>query len=296
MAIDSMTFRKTSHGAVYGCETCEVEFVHPRPTPEQTREFYALESYYTQGTSQTTHPTKPPFLSRLRTHIAWRMDRGNELVDVISRRLRRDGTVVDIGCGGGDLLNRLSERGYNTIGVERDPKAVSVRSSRVQVYQGSVEQMPKELKREAYDAVVFSHVLEHLVDPCSAIKNAAALLRQNGLLFCEVPNNESTIAKQSGLSWMHLDIPRHINFFSSKSLATAAERAGFRVCAVYFTGYCRYFADSYIKTEQEIFDHLPQAESSERNSQANAWLLLGKTMFRSPRKKYDSVGIVAEKL
>jgi hypothetical protein len=54
--------------------------------------------------------------------------------------------------------------------------------------------------------VVFSHVVEHLVEPLKALGHAAALLKPRGLLFCEVPNNEALIARQSGLAWEHLDI------------------------------------------------------------------------------------------
>ena len=65
---------------------------------------------------------------------------------------------------------------------------------------------------------------------------------------------------------------------------------------VYFSGYCRYFADAYIATEQRIYDRLAAVpdgtEQTTRNSTANAWILLARTAFAGSRQKYDSVGIV----
>ena len=239
----------------------------------------------------------PGFASRLRTHLAWRGDDGEVLADVIATSLGAQGSVIDIGCGGGVLLDELSRRGYRVAGVERDASTVAMRNQHVTVLEGSAESLPASLARGSYDGVVFSHVMEHLVDPVAAMRNAAGLLKPDGLLFCEVPNNEALIAKQSGLSWEHLDIPRHINFFTEQSLRVLAENAGLAVKRVYFSGYCRYFSDSYIATEQRIFDqiaiHPDSTSHATRNSQGRAWRLLAKTIAAGPRLKYDSVGFVA---
>jgi SAM-dependent methyltransferase len=158
--------------------------------------------------------------------------------------------------------------------------------------RGSAENLPKELAPCSFDGVVFSHVLEHLVDPVAAVRSAAKLLKPGGVLFCEVPNNESRTAQVSGLSWEHLDIPRHINFFTEKSLLELGRRAGLKAVRTYFTGYCRLFDDSYIATEQRIHDNLPPPQWSTRNSEFQAWRLLASTAAAHVREKYDSVGVV----
>jgi SAM-dependent methyltransferase len=296
MPIDAKTFKRISHGAVYECSKCGLGFIYPRPTPEQTVEFYDLDSYYTRGASHMI-PVEPTFWSRLRVHLAWRVDRSSKLVDVITNALPIGSSIVDIGCGGGDLLRVLGEKGYRATGVERDAGAVSFHGKNVTVLEGSAESLPPTLARGSVDGVVFSHVLEHLSDPAAALRQAASLLKPTGLLFCEVPNNESAIAEQSGLAWEHLDIPRHINFFTERSLGVAASHGGLTTTQTYFAGFCRYFSDSYIATEQRIFDHLATVPDgpadSTRNSQARAWQLLAKTAFAGARTKYDSIGIVA---
>lgn len=300
MPLDAKTFRPTPHGRVYECSSCGLGFVHPRPTATETKAFYELEAYYTQGASHMVATPPPGLLSRIRTHLAWRVDHGESMIDVMDKALARSGEVLDIGCGSGRLLKDLAARGHRAIGVERDAATVALDDPHITVLEGSAEALPPSLEPGRFDAVAFAHVLEHLVDPVAAVRSAAALLKRDGLLFCEVPNNEALIAKRSGLAWEHLDIPRHINFFTKRSLATLIGNAGLSVRRIYFRGYCRYFSDSYIATEQRIFDRLAadggRPPRTIRNSGAAAWRLLAQTAFGRPPVKYDSVGIVAQRM
>jgi SAM-dependent methyltransferase len=291
MPIDAKTYRPTLHGRIHQCPACGLGFVHPRPRADETSSFYALEAYYTQGRSHMPD-VRSGFIARLREHLAWRVDRSESIVDVARRELAPRSTVVDVGCGGGDLLRQLGAMGHRAIGVERDAAALS-RGGELDVFEGTAEQLPDELEHCSADALVFSHVLEHLVDPVGALGRAAAVLKPRGVLIAEVPNNEALIARRSGLAWEHLDIPRHINFFSEATLRALARAAGYEPVRSYFTGYCRYFSRSFIATEQRIFDHLGGAGPAVRNSELRSWRLLAETAFARPQAKYDSVGVVA---
>lgn len=290
MPLDAKTFQPTAHGKIYRCAPCAFGFVHPRPA--ETGSFYDLPAYYTQGESHMVPMRERAFLTRLRIHLAWRADRGEMLADVIEAQIPRGAQLVDIGCGGGGLLTEMTRRGYRMTGVERD--AASLAAKNLNVLEGSAETLPP-IAPGSFDGVIFSHVIEHLVDPRQALRSAAQLLKPGGKLFCEVPNNDSMIARQSCLSWEHLDIPRHINFFGEESLRALAASAGFKVERAYFSGYCRYFSESYIATEQRIHDRLAAAGATEstRNSRGRSWRMLAKTAFGPPARKYDSVGIVA---
>ena len=288
MPVDAKTFKPTPHGIIYECKVCGFGFVHPRPA--RTEGFYELDAYYTQGASHFVQKAESALLTRLRTHLAWRADKGSNLVDVITREMPA-GRILDIGCGGGVLLQELASKGFEAIGVERDVAALSRKS--LSVLEGTAEHLPP-LDPASFDGVVFSHVLEHLIDPLAAVRSAAVLLKPGAKMFFEVPNNDALIAKQSRLSWEHLDTPRHINFFGEQSLRRLAEQGGLNVQCTYFAGYCRYFSESYIATEQRIHDRLAAvgATESTRNTSWRSWLLLTKTALAAARQKYDSVGLV----
>jgi 2-polyprenyl-3-methyl-5-hydroxy-6-metoxy-1,4-benzoquinol methylase len=294
MPVDAKTFKPTAHGRVHRCGGCAFEYIAPRPTPQETASFYDIDGYYTQG-GYTERVVAQGFLSRLRNHLAWRFDRSDDLIDVITRRLPQGASIVDIGSGDGAQMALLAPRGFRMTGVERDTKSVSLQGEHTQVFEGSAESLPAQLPRGSFDGVMFKQVLEHLVDPVSALRNAAQLLKPGGVMFVEVPNNESAIAQQSGLSWEHMDVPRHINFFTPQTLQATAAAAGLAVEGSFFNEYCRYFADGYIAVEQRIFDHLGGAQPALRNSPARAWRLLLKTAWAPARIKYDCVGLIAVK-
>lgn len=295
MPVDAKTFQPTAFGGVHRCGGCGFEYIAPRPSPEQTASFYDIGGYYTQGHDATPQVGPPSPSSRARMHLAWRFDRSRHLVDVIAQRLPAGASIVDIGSGDGSQLVILARRGYRMTGVERDPRSVSLRGQAATVFEGSAEALPPQLARGTFDAVMFKQVLEHLVDPVAALRSAAELLKPGGVMFVEVPNNECTIARRSGLAWEHMDVPRHLNFFDEASLRTAATRAGLQFEATFFNEYCRYFADAYIALEQRIFDHLAGAQPALRNSAARSWRLLLRTLAAPARSKYDCVGVVAVK-
>ena len=289
MPVDSQTLKPTRHGAVYHCVACAVGFVLPRPTPDETVAFYDID-YYTHAVAPER--VQRGFWSRVKTNLAWRVDKGEAMADIIAKSLQPDSSIVDLGCGAGDLLRELAARSYRMTGVERDTSALAFNDPSITVMQGSVESPPSDLL-PGFDGVVFSHVMEHLVDPVAAMRFAASLLKPGGLLFCEVPNNESIVAERSRLTWHHLDIPRHVNFFTERSLSTLVQLAALTPQRSYFAGYCRSFADAYLTTERRIFSALAKPDGSIEHTPAASWRLLTLTMFARPQRKYDSVGIVA---
>jgi 2-polyprenyl-3-methyl-5-hydroxy-6-metoxy-1,4-benzoquinol methylase len=289
MPVDAKKFTPTRFGSIHHCSDCDLGFIHPRPTAEETAEFYDLDAYYTQGRSHYVQ-ARESFLDKLRVHLAWRMDYGAAIADVIAGTVSQGGAILDVGCGGGELINALSDRGYNCVGVERDAKAISVRAG--SVLAGSAEHLPPQLPPSSFDAIVYSHVVEHLVDPVTSLRDAAKLLNPGGAMIIEVPNNACFIAEQMGLAWENLDPPRHLSFFTERSLHELLRRAGFEVQSTYYTGFCRHFTATYIATEQRIYDQLAFSPPALRNSRLRSWMLLLRTELASKQRKYDAVGII----
>jgi SAM-dependent methyltransferase len=289
------------HAELYWCDACEYGSVLPLPSPEEIAEFYQLEQYYTQGASHFEAGGKRGFLDRVREHLAFRLDWGAPLCgNSVHQTLDgKPSRILDMGCGSGALSAELVQLGHDVVGVESDPRAVSHSAGDAfPVFAGTAEAPPKQLARESFDCVVMRHVLEHCRDPMRALRNARTLLKRGGTFVCEVPNNAAAALQQQGCSWEMLDVPRHLHFFTARSLSRACALSGLRVRDTSFAHYTRQFKNEWINTERKLWRNVMQVQPAPTpapalNSRAQAWVLLLKTVAAAKERKYDSVGVVA---
>jgi SAM-dependent methyltransferase len=124
-----------------------------------------------------------------RTHW-WFQGRRRILADVLRRRLPAAGaanrSIVDIGCGTGEMLDMVREFGAVT-GLDASPLAVGYCQQRfgdsVDVRLGRIpEDIPDEV-----DLVTAFDVIEHLEDDEKALAGIHDRLPPGGLFVCTVP-------------------------------------------------------------------------------------------------------------
>lgn len=293
--------RPNDHSEVYWCDACAYGSVQPIPTAEQVAEFYQLDHYYTQGASHFEPEGDTSVLDRLRVHLAWRLDRGEptSAKSVDAALGGKKSTIIDLGCGGGQLAADLAALGHSVVGVEVDPNAIS-RQHRgaFECFAGTAEALPSEVLSRKFDCVVMTHVLEHCREPIKALKNVHAILKPEGKFVCEVPNNAAAAFDHVGCAWEMFDVPRHLHFFTPQSLARACEVAGFRVQQTTFGHYVRQFTNGWINTERKLWSNLMKVQPAPspaptQNSKLYSWQLLAKTVAAPPERKYDSMSVVA---
>jgi SAM-dependent methyltransferase len=266
----------------------------PRPTPEEVPAFYDV-AYYTHGDAPRPE-ARPPLRWRVLRHLAWRADDGREPDDAWWRSVlgAAPARVLELGCGNGGTLARLAAMGHDVTGVEPDARARDEAAARgVPVQPGTAEDPPADLKPESFDAVLLIHVLEHCVDPARALQRAASLLRDGGTLVVEVPNNACAGLARFGPGWLFLDVPRHLNFFTARSLAALISASGFTPARTDYSGYVMQFAPEW-RTQQDAI-HAAFAIPRHRNGwNAHAALLL-ETWHAPPERKFCNLRITAHK-
>lgn len=286
------------------CERCDFGFLSNRPAPEALADHYRLDAYYTHLDPQALGRSQGLF-DRLRVRAAWSVDHGlrKELDGdaIAARGIATGGRVCDVGCGNGGLMVRLAKAGYVVTGIEPDENARRVvAESGLRVVAGSAEHLPVATAAERFDAVTMMHVLEHCLDPASAVRNVAGLLADGGLLFVETPNNACEGVRLARETWRWLDVPRHVNFFTTHSLQAVCRSAGLEIVDVEYTGYTRQFQAEWIAEEQEIRRRLIELEPAIDAvlpivGRAQAVGLLWKSWNLPAARKYDSVRVIARK-
>jgi 2-polyprenyl-3-methyl-5-hydroxy-6-metoxy-1,4-benzoquinol methylase len=286
---------------LYWCAESRFGQVVPRPSAAEVASYYEVERYYTHEGGIAARASLS-LANRVLQHLAWRADGGAHLdATALKPFVDRGGSsICDIGCGAGALLEAASAAGFTTaVGIEPDPLArIAASRKGLAVYAGSAEQLPVEARRERFDLILMSHVLEHTLNPVQALRNAVALLKPGGSIMIEVPNNEACGLDFAGNCWCWLDVPRHLNFFTTTSLRSICTLVGLEPRKVEYVGYTRQFSVEWQADQayiHSVFASVAAAGGAAKPSAFSYWLLLARTVFAAPERKYDSVRAWAEK-
>jgi SAM-dependent methyltransferase len=99
------------------------------------------------------------------------------------------GRILDCGCGAGDNARILSDRGWRVTGVTIDPREQEATQQFCEaVYISDLNKgFPPDVSG-AFDAVLASHVLEHLAKPERLLCEVRQRLNPGGVLAVALPN------------------------------------------------------------------------------------------------------------
>lgn len=118
--------------------------------------------------------------------------RAEALASLVAARLQ-PGNVVDVGCGAGDIVAWLGERGYDVLGIDVSERIVEAAREHLRdrkldpswIQCSSVESFVA--RGELADNVVSLECLEHIEDDASAFDGLVSAVRPGGRLILSVP-------------------------------------------------------------------------------------------------------------
>jgi 2-polyprenyl-3-methyl-5-hydroxy-6-metoxy-1,4-benzoquinol methylase len=138
-------------------------------------------------------------------------------------------SALDIGSGYGFFTRALKDVGFTTTSINPGTYENTV-------FEELNGTKPLPVMLEDFEAsnkfgvVLISQVLEHIVNPTSAVTSINSLLDRKGVVACAVPNINSFSVKLFGTKDNScLWVPEHVNYFSSRGLRILFERNGFSV-------------------------------------------------------------------
>jgi 2-polyprenyl-3-methyl-5-hydroxy-6-metoxy-1,4-benzoquinol methylase len=161
-------------------------------------------------------------------------------------------SALDVGCATGSLLESLCVRGWRVTGVEISSGAGYAQKTR----NLDIKTVPLEeccFPSESFDAVLASHLIEHLNDPRSFLTETFRILKNNGRVFITTPNIGGFQARLFGGHWRSA-IFDHLYLFSKKTLTKMLKEAGFKIeSRRTWGGLAAGFAPSWIKKPADFF-------------------------------------------
>jgi SAM-dependent methyltransferase len=134
--------------------------------------------------------------------------------------------ILDIGCATGNMLAFMRERGWETVGVELSgPQAeYSIEKKALDVRSLPLEE--NQFPEAFFNAVLASHLIEHLNNPAALVREVHRILAPQGRFFVTTPNIAGFQARLFGSRWRSA-IFDHLYLFSVKTLSRLLEKKGF---------------------------------------------------------------------
>jgi len=138
------------------------------------------------------------------------------------------GTLLDVGCSVGILLETARRRNFEVKGVELSRWASEFARQRgFDVVTGGLAEAA--YSDSSFDVVIMNHVLEHIPDPVAIMHEVKRILKNDGLFVVGVPNFGSPMAKLMKERWFSLLPDQHIWQFTHSSLDNLLRSTGFAV-------------------------------------------------------------------
>ena len=133
----------------------------------------------------------------------------------------RDGPCLQVGCAHGDETSHLAERFADLTVLEPARAFLESAAERappsVRFVEGLVEDFETDRR---FEAIFFSHVLEHVEDPVTCLRRLGELLSPTGRLFVVVPNAEAASRRIA----VKMGVLEHLETLSAADVAAGHRR------------------------------------------------------------------------
>ncbi len=201
------------------CTACGYLFLDPMPSREELARMY-------RGEAGVTIESYPKASSRMyRAFI--------KAVKFV--RFIRGRDVIDVGCGGGFVVEAMRRVGARTVGLDLSPPSIAYARRRFPECEfacGTAEDFARAGR--TFDFIYCSEVMEHVPNPESFAAALAQLCRPGGYLFVTTPDIGHWRVPKDLVSWNLVYPPQHVSYFTAKSLGLLLARHGFALRRKFF--------------------------------------------------------------
>jgi ubiquinone/menaquinone biosynthesis C-methylase UbiE len=183
------------------------------------------------------HEDVPPdyYDTSMKTNLIQRFYHGRRFKNLCDLASRTQGKLLDVGCDGGTLLEKIAAKASasRVVALDLSGEAVKYTLGKRPDFAGVVgdaEALP--FRNGAFEAIFCSEVMEHIERPEKLFAEIKRCLSENGYAVVAVPH-ENTIYKFLWFLWTRFGKGRvwrhaHVQEFTPASLDELITGAGFR--------------------------------------------------------------------
>ena len=226
---DSKIFWSDQIRSVRHCRSCDLLFVFPQPDGDTLHNQFQSDYFSHNGSAGR----------RLELEFeVWRKPTVTRIARLI-HGLKPSGTLLDVGCASGEMLQHFREAKWELYGVEPSAMAFArarerfADNPRVHLFNCYLHEVSTEPK--SVDVVTVLESLYYMPDPRRELSYVARTLKDDGFLAIAVPGYAYQRLRYSGVISYLLYGSRcsltasHLFYFSKNSMTELLKSQGFRI-------------------------------------------------------------------
>jgi len=141
-------------------------------------------------------------------------------------------SVLDVGCGNGAWLDAFKKFRCKTYGTEYNEHQMRIAKSKGHIIlEGGL--FPQTHSGDRFDLIIFTEVIEHILNPVPVLNHLNSLLIDGGHIFITTPNFNSIERVSLGQKWGMICYPEHLGYYTPKTLHLALRNTGFTKFEMY---------------------------------------------------------------
>ena len=202
---------------------CGLLYISPRPELEEILNLY--NSYEADVSAK----------SRIKAEFIGRLNARHRLK--LIKKYLNQGSLLEIGSGGGYFLDESRCVGFEPFGVELNFRQAKFIKEELGIPVESDPFSESSFAGIYFDIICHFDVISHFYDPISEFKKFNKRLRDRGILFFETGNGGDLSRR-----WLkfigRLQYPQHLFFFSKKNIEQLCNRTGFEIIKIHQYSIC----------------------------------------------------------
>lgn len=227
------------------CISCENDYDSPEGIPllvrDQQTHLFDLNAarnvnplwYEQEQPPETTSPWRH-HLRRRRLYVTSVLQR-----EMVNRGIDTSCRMLDLGCGDGNNMTWLNEFSNNLYGSDYNlTRLARARKLMPEAHIFLANILDYPVEDNFFDVIFFNHVIEHIQDDVTALREVHRILKPGGLLVLGAPN-------EGCWWWQHaykrdpesLRTTDHVHFYTDKTLSQRMQKAGLQITEVKSMGF-----------------------------------------------------------
>lgn len=248
----------------YKCPSCQLVSTYPIPDKSQIKSHY--KENFSKGNykflrdfAKQYHKIYKGFLKEIREYYLSE----NKKIDSVN--------LLDIGCFTGEFIFLASKENIDVYGIELQKDAVKIANKKLpgKVIARDIEHNPF---KKRFDIITMFGLIEHVEKPDKLIKNVSKLLKADGIIVIQTPNNGSIFEKILRKYWPPYSPIEHIHLFNKISITKLLSQNGLKI--IKFKNHFKILPISYVYNMLNVFspefkkqiDKLPLVNFNKSNS------------------------------